>query len=170
MAGGSLEEQLAEAVATIKALRAENEALRDELAALKSLLGADSSTTSKPPSGDPVATRKKRAERRGEERVAKQAQGKQPGAPGRSLQRCRPDRRIEHEAPACSCCGADLSGAPVIGTEVRQVIDLPRVTPTVTDHIVYKRRCACGTVTAGEMPPEARAPVCWGPEVRAFAL
>jgi transposase len=49
-------------------------------------------------------------------------------------------------------------------------IDLPRVTPTVTDHVMFKRRCACGAVTAGEIPPEARAPVCWGPEVRAFAL
>lgn len=170
MAGRSLEEQLAEAVATIEALRAENEALRDQVAALKSLLGADSSTSSKPPSGDPVAARKKRAERRADARAAKRAQGKQPGAAGKSLERRRPDRRVEHQPAACSCCGADLSGAAVIGTEVRQVIDLPRVTPTVTDHIVYRRRCACGTVTAGEMPPEARAPVCWGPEVRAFAL
>ena len=68
------------------------------------------------------------------------------------------------------CCGADLSAAPVVGSETRQVIDLPRVTPTVTDHVVFKRRCACGAVTVGDMPPEARAPVCWGPEVRAFAL
>jgi transposase len=58
----------------------------------------------------------------------------------------------------------------VVGSETRQVIDLPRVTPTVTDHVVFKRRCACGAVTVGEMPPEARGPVCWGPEVRAFAL
>ena len=58
----------------------------------------------------------------------------------------------------------------MVGSEIRQVIDLPRVEPTVTDHVVFRRRCACGAETAGDMPPEARAPVCWGPEVRAFAL
>jgi transposase len=97
-------------------------------------------------------------------------QGKQPGAAGKTLERRRPDRRIGHEPPACSCCGADLSDALVVGTEIRQVIDLPQVKPTVTDHVVYRCRCACGTETAGDMPPEARAPVCWGAEVRAFAL
>ena len=157
-------------MATIGVLRAENEALLDEIAALKALLGADSSTTSKPPSSDPVAARKKRAERRGDARAAKRAQGKQPGAAGKTLERRRPDRRVEHEPPACSCCGADLSEAPVVGSEIRQVIDLPRVEPTVTDHVVFRRRCACRAETAGDMPPEARAPVCWGPEVRAFAL
>jgi transposase len=67
-------------------------------------------------------------------------------------------------------CGADLAGAPVIGEVRRQVIDLPPVCPTVVDHVAYRRRCACGTETIGEFPPEATAPVCWGPEVRAFAL
>jgi Transposase IS66 family/Family of unknown function (DUF6444) len=33
-----------------------------------------------------------------------------------------------------------------------------------------RRRCGCGTETVGVFPPEARAPVCWGPEVRAFAV
>jgi transposase len=168
--GRPLGEQLAEALELIGALRAENDALRDEVAQLKESMSADSSTTSKPPSGDGVATRKKRAERRADARAAKRAQGKQPGAPGATLERRRPDHRVGHEPPACRCCGADLTGAEIVSSEVRQVIDLPRVTPTVTDHVVVKRRCGCGAVTAGTMPPEARAPVCWGPEVRAFAL
>jgi hypothetical protein len=50
------------------------------------------------------------------------------------------------------------------------VIDLPAIEAVVSGHVIEKRRCACGTVTAGEFPPEARAPVCWGPEVRAFAV
>jgi len=166
--GGSFEELLAEVVAAIVALRAEAEAVRDELAALKSLLGADSSTNSRPPSGEPVAAPEKRAERCAEELAAKRAQGEQPGAPGRSLQQRRPDRLIEHGAPACSCKGADLSAAAVVGTEVRQVIDLPQLTPTLSDHIVGERRCGCGTGTAAAMPPEARAPRSWDPELRTF--
>lgn len=61
MAGASFEEQLAEAWAAIEDLRAENAMLRDEIARLKAFLSADSSTTSKLPSTDPVGTRKKRA-------------------------------------------------------------------------------------------------------------
>ena len=164
-------ERLAEALELIEVLRAENESLRNEVAVLKALLSADSSTTP-PPSTNPVGTRKKRAQRRADARAgAKRAQGKQPGTPGSNLARRRADRLVDHEPPACGCCGADLTGAEVVGSETRQVIDLLRVTPTVTDHLVVKRRCDCGAVTAGTMlPPEARAPVCWGPGVRAFAL
>jgi transposase len=156
--------------AVIVVLQADNDMLRDKIASLESQLRSDSSTSSKPPSTDPVGTRKKRAERRADTRAGKRAQGKQPGAPGANLQRRRPDRRVDHQPQACRCCGADLSDAPVVATVVRQVIDLPPVIPVVTDHVAYRRRCPCGVETVGDMPPEARAPVCWGPEVRAFAL
>ena len=100
MPGRPLAEQLAEALELIEVLRAENESLRDEVAQLKALLSADSSTTSKPPSGDPVGTRKKRAERRADAKAAKRAQGKQPGTPGSNLARRRADRLVGHEPPA----------------------------------------------------------------------
>jgi transposase len=177
MSGLSLPEQLAEALGLVGVLRAEIDGLRtdnarlaDRVARLQAEAGKDSSTSSKPPSGDPMVTRKKRAERRAEARGTKRDQGKQPGAPGASLARRRPDRSIGHDPPRCRCCDADLSSAPVVGEVAGQVIDLPPITPVVTDHIGHKRRCACGTVTVGDLPPEARAPVCWEPEVRAFAL
>lgn len=171
MPGRTVEEQLADALALIEVLRAENLALQDRVAALEAGLAQDSSTSSKPPSGDPVATRAKRAQRRAEARAAgKRAQGKQPGAPGANLARRRPDVTVAHEPPTCTCCGQDLSSAPVVGTVTRQVIDLPAVAPVVTDHVLVKRRCGCGTINEGTFPPAVRAPVCWGPEVRAFAL
>ena len=52
----------------------------------------------------------------------------------------------------------------------RQVIDLAPVRPTVTDHVAYRCVCPCGTETVAEFPAEAKAPVCWGPEVRAYAV
>ena len=155
--------------AQVRRLAEENESLRDRVGRLEAELKADSSTTGKPPSSDPIGPRKKRAERRAEARAAKRRQGKQPGAPGAALQRQRPDLVVPHKPPCCSACGADLSGAEVVGTQVRQVVDLPPVVPVVTDHVAYRLRCSCGAETLGDFPSEAKAPVCYGPEVRAFA-
>ncbi|MHB1535083.1 MAG: IS66 family transposase [Acidimicrobiales bacterium] len=153
-----------------EALRAENESLADQVAALKDAAGQDSTTSSKPPSSDPIKARKKRAERRADERETKRAQGKQPGAKGAHLARRSPDVVVEHQPCACRGCGADLAAAPVVGEVRRQVIDLPEVRPVVTDHVAWRRRCACGVETLAALPPDARAAVCWGPEVRAFAV
>ncbi len=172
----ALEVRLAVMEAENERLRTENRALRDRVGRLEAELSRDSNNSSKPPSGDSAATRKERAERRAEQRQSAKAgkkpkpPGKQPGAPGASLRRRLPDVTLVRAPVACWCCGTDLAGAPVVGTEVRQVIDLPAIEPVVSDHVIEKRRCACGTVTAGEFPPEARAPVCFGPEVRAFAV
>jgi transposase len=178
-----LREQLRGALGTIERLQAENEALRSQNEALRSeneSLGdrvsrleaerrADSSTTGRPPSSDPIGPRKKRAERRAEERAEKRRQGKQPGTPGANLARRVPDGVVEHAPADCWSCGAGLVSAEVVGTAVRQVVDLPPVRPVVTDHVVYRLRCACGAETTADFPPEARASVCFGPEVRAFA-
>lgn len=40
--------------------------------------------------------------------------------------------------------------------------------PIVTEHRVEARRCACGTVTAAALPPEAIGPTRYGPGVRAL--
>ena len=76
---------------------------------------------------------------------------------------------VEHTPACCGACGADLTGAQVIGKHLRQVVDLPPVVPVVTDHVCYRLRCNCGAETVADFPPAARAPVCFGPEVRAFA-
>ena len=39
----------------------------------------------------------------------------------------------------------------------------------VTEHRVERRRCACGQVTAGVFPEQARAAACYGPGVRGLA-
>lgn len=184
MSAPSVEEQLREALGVVEQLRAEidrlradnerlvgdNESLRDRVAALEAEAGRDSTTSSKPPSSDPVGPRKSRAERRAEARDAKRRQGKQPGAPGAHLARRDPDEVIGHRPVCCRGCGADLAGAEIVGEVRRQVIDLPKVEPTVTDHVAYRCRCGCGTETLAAFPPAARAPVCFGPEVRSLAV
>ena len=184
MGAPSLRDQVREALAVIDQLRADNEALhvelarlsaanqalRDRVAHLESELKKDSTTSSKPPSTDPVGTRQSRAERRAEARAAPRRQGKQPGAAGTNLMRRPPDVVVEHQPTCCRGCGGDLAGAELVGEVRRQVIDLPAMRPTVTDHVGYRCRCRCGTETTAEFPPEAKAPVCWGPEVRALAV
>jgi transposase len=173
----SVREQLRETLAIIEqlrtdneALRAENASLRDRIAHLESELKKDSTTSSKPPSTDPIEPRKSRAERRAEARAAQRRQGKQPGSPGAHLTRRDPDLVIDHRPGCCGGCGADLTGTVVVGEVRRQVVDLPKVTPVITDHVAYRCRCSCGTETLAAFPPEARSPVCFGPEVRAFAV
>ena len=155
-------------------LRAENDSLRDRITRLESELGRNSENSSKPPAQDPMAPRLSRAERR---RAAREAvrgearrQGKQPGAPGAHLARRQPDRVLSHPPTQCSACGEDLAAAEVVGEVRRQVIDIPKVTASATDHVAERRRCACGHETLASFPAEARAPVCWGPEVRALAV
>jgi transposase len=180
----SLRQQLGEALTVIEQLRAENQALqtkverlvaeneglRDRVARLETEAKKDSNTSSKPPSTDPIAARQSRAQRRAQARAAKRRQGKQPGAPGANLQRRKPDVIMEHRPLCCRGCRANLARADVVDEIRRQVIDLPPGRPIVTDHVAYRCRCRCGTETVADFPPEARAPVCWGPEVRAFAV
>ena len=177
MAGRPLREQLAEALGLIEGLgveveqlRAENASLRDRVSHLEAELARNSQNSSKPPSTDPIGPRQSRAERRAAAKDERRRQGKQPGAPGATLARREPDVSVIHRPVICWCCGEDLAGAEVMGEVRRQVIDLPPVRPVVTEHVAQRRRCSCGAETVAEFPPEAKAPVCWGPEVRAFAL
>jgi transposase len=58
----------------------------------------------------------------------------------------------------------------VCGTEARQVFDLPQRRVHVREHVAERRRCGCGAETKAEFPPEATAPACFGPAVRAAGL
>ncbi len=163
-------DQISELETRLSELTAENQALRDRIAHLEAELNRNSDNSSRPPSADSVKPRQTRAERRAAAREAGRRQGKQPGAPGAHLARRVPDETLTQAPVCCGGCGADLAGAPVVGTARRQVLEIPEIRVKVTDHIVEHRRCGCGQVTTGQFPPAARAPVCWGPEVRALAI
>ena len=59
--------------------------------------------------------------------------------------------------------------AEVVGTERRQVFDLPEIRLWVTEHVAQRRRCACGCETKAPFPAVATAPACYGGGVRALA-
>lgn len=155
------------------ALEAENGRLRTENEALKAEAGKNSGNSSKPPSRDPAAERERQAEQRRAKRQAaaggkRRRPGKQPGAPGSTLEMSDdPDEVVTHVPRVCRGCGADLADAAVTGESRRQVVDLPEVKPKVTEHRAQTRRCGCGAQTAAAFPDGVRAPISYGPRVRA---
>jgi transposase len=95
--------------------------------------------------------------------------GRPKGQPGATLEMTdHPDEVVTHEPGRCAGCGAGLSGAPMAGTERRQVTDLPEaVGALVPGHRIVSRRCSCGTVTSGTALAGVAAPVQYGPRVTA---
>lgn len=155
--------------ARVETLVAENERLRSEAA-------KNSGNSSKPPSRDPIAERARQAKERQEKKAraagVKRRPGKQPGTKGNSLEMTdNPDEVIEHAPTACGGCGASLAHAEVISHQRRQVIDVPLPEPVVTEHRAETRRCGCcGNTTAATFPEAVRAPVSYGPRVRAIVV
>jgi len=142
------------------------EALRARVAELERQLGRHSRNSSKPPSSDGLG--KPPAPRR-ERRAGGRKPGKQPGAPGAHLAQVPdPDEVVVHIPERCQGCGADLTLAPVIGVEARQVFDLPKVRVGATEHRAERRWCGCGAVTAAGFPDQARSAACYGPGIRAL--
>jgi transposase len=147
--------------------------LESKVAELEAKLGRNSGNSSTPPSGDPVGERQRQAQERAE-RQARTGQGKrrrakQGGARGHHLELSRnPDVIVDHLPQRCECCGEDLAEGGEEGYASRQVVELPEVTPVVTEPRAHRRRCRCGQVRAGAFPDQVRAPVSDGKRVTAL--
>jgi transposase len=150
-------------------LRAENEQLRAENAELRRRLGLNSSNSSRPPSSDGLARPRPQPGKDGGRR-----RGKQPGAPGSTLELVPdPDRVVQHRPDRCDgpACGADLSDGREYGRQRRQVIELPDPRPVVTEHQLISVECAgCGQVTQPALPPGVSGRVQYGTNVKAAAV
>ncbi len=146
--------------------------LEARVAELEHQAGRHSGNSSVPPSSDTLAERAAQAARRQSKREKKAGRraGKQPGTPGARLDPVEvPDEIVEHAPEVCEDCGEELGPGDDAGVECRQVFDLPPRRVHVVEHRAAKRRCACGHTTTGSFPPDATAPTCWGPAVRAVA-
>lgn len=158
-------------VALVEALIARYEgeiaALRARVQALEDQVAKDSHNSHQPPSRDrptPRTTSLRQASGR--------KPGGQPGHPGTTLAwSATPETVVVHRATTCAACGAALDEAPVVGQRQRQVVDLPAPRLVTTAHVVAVQQCVvCGQVTAGTFPPDARAPVSYGPRLQRVAL
>src|SRR5262249_29705536 len=129
-------------------------------------LGQNSRNSSKPPSSDGPAKPMRRSSP-----GSGRSPGKQPGAPGASLGRVAdPEVVVDHAPQACRGCGQDLTSAADAGVVVREVVDIPQIRTSMTEHRMHKRGCCCGVVTTAVAPKEATAPVVYGPNLRALAV
>jgi transposase len=165
-ASTSIEELLQELVA----LRAENAALKQEIAELRRRLGKDSSNSSKPPSSDGLAKKPRIAgSLRG---ISGKQSGGQPGHRGDTLRPvANPDKIERHEATQCGHCRAALTLAMATRVERRQVFEMPQPRLEVTEHQVPIYTCACCRAeTRAAFPAEVTAHVQYGPRIRAAAV
>ena len=144
-------------------------ALEARVADLEARLKRNPRNSSMPPSAEGLA--KPPAPNRAERRKAKRRPGKQPGSEGHHLARVEhPDEVVVHAPSVCGHCGEDLAGAEIVDVEARQVFELPAVKAHVTEHQMVRVRCRCGCETKAPSPPEATAPACYGPGIRALAV
>jgi transposase len=142
--------------------------LKARITELEARLNQNSRNSSKPPGSDspfvkpaPKSLRKKGVRR----------PGRPDGQPGATLERVAvPDAVVVHEPEVCAGCGDHLAGRPVAGCERRQVVDLPEITPQVTEHRLVARRCPCGQVTKALAPVGVAAPVQYGPRIAGLAV
>lgn len=156
-------------LAALVARQAERiEQLEAEVAELRRLVGQDSRNSSRPPSSDSPFAKPVPKSLRGR---SGRKPGGQPGHRGSTLALVAdPDQRLRHEPGPCTGCGADLTDAPEVGVERRQVFDLPPMTVRVTEHQLIARRCGCGARTCGAAPEGVTAPVQYGPRITAIVL
>ena len=151
--------------ATLKAQIAE---LLARIGTLEAKLALDSQNSSKPPSSDPPPPQ---TPPRSQRSVWGKKRGGQIGHRGTSLsQVATPDSIVVHSPTACATCGAALADAPVIGTQRRQLFDVPEVRVRVTEHQALTKACGCGQHTTAAFPSEVRSLTQYGSRLRATAL
>lgn len=156
--------QIGQQSTVIDAQRKEIAQLKQRLQALEEKIGSNSGNSSRPPSTDQKKGKPAKP-RAGSGRRA----GGQPGHAGHSRALLAPQQVTHihdcHPEPTCGCGGAvrihHLAGR-------HQVIDLPAVTPQVSEYRLYAGTCqACGRCHEAVLPPGVSARVA-GPRLLAL--
>lgn len=95
--------------------------------------------------------------------------GGQKGHRGSTLKMSTaPDHIIEHRPGFCNCCGLDLDDKQAEPVSRRQVIDIPVVRPSYTEHRIFRKTCSCGHITSGTFPSGVDAPISYGQQTTAL--
>lgn len=148
-------------------LRAECQVLREQVQVLREQVAKDSRNSSKPPSSDGLSKPKPKSLRQSSGRRT----GGQPGHQGHTLRMVEnPDHTVRHALVCCSGCGRSLEKQEPERVERRQVFDLPAPKLEVTEHLGEIKTCPCGCINRATFPPEAVAPVQYGPRVKSVAV
>lgn len=156
-------------IGQVQTLTAQVRTLEQRLAALEEQMGANSTNSSKPPSGDPPGTLPRRREKSGKRK------GGQPCHKGRHRELVPPDkvdRVLQHFPSRCSKCNRELTAAhAVTGSPParHQTWEIPPVRAEVTEHQIYKCCCPdCGEICVAELPTGVPSGA-FGPNLTALA-
>ena len=106
------------------------------------------------------------------ERVkSSKANGGQKGHQGRTLEwQAVADLTIIHSPQGQCSCGCELSQARLVEVEKRQVLELPKLKLSITEHHCETRVCNCGKEYKGQFPDEAKVKVQYGAGVKGLAI
>ncbi len=142
--------------------------LEAQLEDLKARLSKNSSNSSKPPSSDGLKKAKKTSSQR---RKSGKKPGGQKGHKGSTLNKVAdPDHIVTYTPKTCQGCGHDLTKVTSVGTENRQVFDLPEPKVEITEHQAEIKICpCCRKKSKGEFPCHVTAPVQYGTRIQALS-
>lgn len=151
--------------------RRQPETLVDLFLDLQERLARNSTNSHQPPAADGLA---KPAPKSLREKTGRRPGG-QPGHPGHTLQPVEtPDHVQTHRIERCPCgfCQrVSLAGQPVLAYERRQVLDLPPLRLSVTEHRAEIKPCpVSGLLVTARFPAGVVAPVQYGPHFRGLTL
>jgi transposase len=159
----TLRQIIAEQKEQIVALQEQITALIKENQGLKEKLRTNSSNSSKPPSQDPNRT-SRRSKSTGKKT------GGQPGHVGHKRKLYPVEevsKTIEVRPEVCPKCASMSFEQVPVAIEVRQVVDLPEISPEVTQYNIYTCKCkCCWKHVRGEVPKEAEHG--FGPRLMGF--
>jgi transposase len=151
----------------VQDLTARLDASEQRVRQLEEQVAKDSHNSHKPPSSDGLSKPKPKSLRPPSQRPT----GGQPGHPGHTLRMVeKPDRTVRHAVERCAQCGRSLTQQAPDHVERRQVFDLPEPKLEVTEHQGEVKTCPCGCVNRAAFPPEAVAPVQYGPRVKSVSV
>jgi transposase len=141
--------------------------VEERLETLENQKSKNSGNSSKPPSGDGFGKRTESLRQRSERSTGGQAEH-----PGSTLEwREDVSAVVEHRVHQCRGCGESLSRAPVMGTVVHQVHDLPEIQLEVIEHRAAVKCCpGCGLENRATFPVAASHRVQYGPRLKGWML
>ena len=118
-----------------------------------------------PPSKDLFRIDTRRSLRKKSDRKS----GGQPGHKGHHLEfSSQPDHKIDLFVKKCKDCGGALNINDSILKEARQVIDIPPSKTITYQYNSFESTCKCGCINKSCFPEHVKAPVQYGPNIRAF--
>lgn len=95
--------------------------------------------------------------------------GGQKGRKGNTLKMVEnPDIIEKHIPEYCNCCGKYIKDIPYKFKGKRQVIDIPEIRYTTTEHQIYESECSCGHITRSMYPTQANAHVSYGNNIESL--